>query len=61
MSEVTRPGLECSDTSRFLDAAGYGGKRATLANLWVAPAFNDAKKLDQDRYRQGLPHIFDDQ
>jgi uncharacterized protein with NAD-binding domain and iron-sulfur cluster len=45
----------------LLDAAGYGGKRATLANLWVAPAFNDAKKFDQDRYRQGLPHIFDDQ
>lgn len=45
----------------LLDAAGYGGGRAALADLWVAPAFDDAKKFDQDRYRRGLPHIFDDQ
>jgi uncharacterized protein with NAD-binding domain and iron-sulfur cluster len=45
----------------LLDAAGYTGGKAKLAELWVAPAFNDAKKLDQDRYRRGLPHIFDDQ
>ncbi|MEU5987437.1 FAD-dependent oxidoreductase [Spirillospora sp. NPDC047418] len=45
----------------LLDAAGYSGGKAALADLWVAPAFDDAEKFDQDRYRRGLPHIFDDQ
>src|SRR5262249_746954 len=43
----------------LLDAAGHPGSRGTLGELWIPPAFTDAKKLDQDRYRKGLPHILD--
>lgn len=44
----------------LLDASGYSGEKARLGELWVAPAFNDAKKLDLDRYRKGQKHILDD-
>ncbi|MFG2084761.1 FAD-dependent oxidoreductase [Spirillospora sp. NPDC048824] len=44
----------------LLDAAGHNGDKAAIGELWIAPAFNDAKKLDQERYRDGEPHILDD-
>lgn len=44
----------------LLDAAGYSGSKATLADLWIPPAFDDGKRLDRDRYRKGQKHILDD-
>ncbi|QKG19704.1 hypothetical protein [Actinomadura verrucosospora] len=44
----------------LLDAAGYAGRKAALTDLWVPPAFDDAKRVDRDRYAKGQKHVLDD-
>ncbi|MBO2449898.1 hypothetical protein J4573_22540 [Actinomadura barringtoniae] len=43
----------------LLDASGHTAQKATIEGLWSPPAFDDAKRLDRDRYRMGLPHVLD--
>ncbi|MGW5312747.1 hydroxysqualene dehydroxylase [Nocardia thailandica] len=42
-----------------MDSAGDPGGRADVLPLVSPPAFELAKRLDQDRYRAGLPHLLD--